>query len=484
MSTNRAIAWNTAVQFIGKAVSTAIGVVVVGLMTRHLGQVGFGMYSTANAYFQVFAIMLDFGLNITLVQMLGEHRGDKAYEDRAASAAYTLRLITGGILLTIAPFIGLLLDYPQELKIALFAIWGSFFFTVLNQIVIGVHQRHMQMHIVAIGEVAGRVTLLLGVIAAMWLGWGLIPIVLIVSLGGFINFVINALVARRYASLAWNWDPVFWRTILMRSWPIGVSIFFNLIYYKADTLILGRYRSFEEVGIYSAAYRVLEILITLPFMYMGVILPILANAWAKKDIQRFRSLLRNSYTVMFMIVAPIVAGTFVVGDRLMLAVAGADFASSGAVLKILVLAAGVIFFGTVSSHAIVALNLQRKMLRFYIATAVIILAAYAYFIPIYGLWAAAWLTVVSEVLITIAGTAYTFSASKTSIAYAPMAKTFAAAIVMGFALQPFKDLWLPIPILAGACIYAGLILATGAVPRETLKELLAFKRATPTADIT
>ena len=484
MSTNRAIAWNTAVQFAGKAISTAIGVVIVGLMTRYLGQDGFGMYSTANAYFQVFAIILDLGLNITLVQMLGEHRGDKAYEDRAASATFTFRLITAGILLSIAPFIALAFGYPPILKLAIFAIWGSFFFTVLNQIVIGVQQRHLKMHIVAIGEVAGRITLLCGVLAARAMGWGLVPIVLIVSLGGFVNFLINTLVARRYASLAWNWDPAFWKILLKRSWPIGVSIFFNLIYYKADTLILGRFRPFAEVGIYSAAYRVLDIFTTLPFMYMGVVLPILATAWATKDLGRFRSLLRNSYTVMLMLILPAVTGAFAIGDKVMRTVAGDDFAASGGILKILILAAAVIFFGTVSSHAVVALDLQRRMMRVYIWTAVIILACYLVLIPVYGMWAAAWLTVVSETLVAAGATYYTLKNAKTSLDWRKIGKTVLCAVVMGLAVLPIKDVWLPIPLTAGVLVYAALMLLTGAVSKETLKDLLIFQKAVPSADVT
>ncbi len=483
MSTTRALAWNTGVQAAGKIVSTAIGVVVVGLMTRYLGQVGFGMYSTANAYFQVFGILLDLGLNVMLVQMLGEHAGETEYENRAASAAFTLRIVMAGLLLTAAAFLGLALPYPQELKIAIFAIWGSFFFSSLNQIVIGVQQRHLQMHVVAIAEVAGRLTLLIGVLVARAAGWGLVPIVLIVSVGGFVNFAVNAIVARRYAAVRWNWDPAFWKVLLRRSWPIGVSILFNLIYFKADTLILSAVRPFAEVGIYGAAYRVLEILITLPFMYAGVLLPLIAKAWSTKDVARFRTLYRNSLVVMTAFAAPMVAGVVVLGRGIMTAVAGSDFAASGDVLAILMFAAGVIFFGTVSSHAIVALDAQRRMLPAYILVAIVTLAGYLFFIPQYGMWAAAWLTVASEVCVAVATTVISARRSGTTINAAPHLKAIAAAAIMALAIIPLKSLWLPIPILLGAAMYVSLVLAFGVVPRETIRELLSPRRSAPPLDI-
>jgi O-antigen/teichoic acid export membrane protein len=484
MSTTRALAWNTGVQILGKVLSTAIGVMVVGLMTRYLGQVGFGMYSTANAFFQVFAIMLDLGLNVMLVQMLGERAGDDAYERRAVSATFTLRIVTALVLLTIAPFIALLIpSYPHELKIAIFAIWGSFFFASLNQIVIGVQQRHLKMQAVAIAEVLGRLTLLIGLLIAMKLGWGLIPIVLIVSLGGLINFAVNILVAMRYADFRWNWDPEFWKTLLRRAWPIGVSILFNLIYFKADTLVLSLVRPFEEVGIYSAAYRVLEILVTLPFMYTGVALPLMAQAWAKKDVTRFQNLLRQSFVAMTFLAAPMLVGIYVIGGQVMQLIAGEGFESSGDILKILMLAVAIIFFGTVSSHAIVAVDAQRKMIAAYVVTALVTLLGYILLIPTYGIWAAAWLTVFSEGCVAIATTVVSLRRSKTQLPWMALGKCALAAVLMGLAIYPLRDLWIPIPILVGACVYLVLTLVFGVASRATMKEILSLRRDTPPAEL-
>jgi O-antigen/teichoic acid export membrane protein len=483
MSTTRALAWNTGVQAIGKAVSTAIGVVVVGIMTHYLGTAGFGMYSTANAYFQVFAILLDLGLNVMLVQMLGERAGDRTYEDRAVSATFTFRLLSALVILGIAPCIALALpQYPSELKFAIFAIWGSFFFSALNQIVIGVQQRHLKMHVVAIAEVTGRLTLLAGLLVAIHAGWGLVPIVLIVSLGGFMNFLVNTLVAMRYASFRLRWDPVFWKELLSRAWPIGVSILFNLIYLKADTIILSLTRPFTEVGVFSAADRVLEILVTLPFMYCGVLLPLIAKAWAQKNISYFQTLLKHSYVAMFMIVAPMLAGVYVLGRRIMTTVGGSDFAASGDVLTILMLAVVAIFIGTVSSHAIVAINAQRKMMPVYILTALVTFAGFAAFIPTYGMWAAAWFSVLAEVCVATSASWITLRASHTPILWPPILKCLGAALVMTLAILPLRNMWLPIPIIAGACIYVALIILSGAIDKETLRELLSFRKGVPTVD--
>lgn len=479
MSLTRTLAHNTGIQVAGKVASTGIGVIVVGLMTRLLGQEGFGMYSTANAFLQFFAIMLDLGLNVMVVQLLGEHAGDKAYEDRAVSATFTLRAVSAFILLGIAPFIGLFFPYAWELKLALFALWASFFTTALNQIVIGVQQRHLKMQVVAVGEVIGRLVLLVGVLAAQFLGWGLVPIVLIVSVGSTANFLINFLVARRYANFNWNIDIAFWKILLKRSWPIGVAILFNLLYFKADTLILSLARPQAEVGIYGAAYRVLEILVTVPFMYSGVLLPIIAKAWATGQRERFGMLFGHSLNAMTLLAAPLVAGTYVLATRGMILVAGPEFAESGDVLRILILAVGVIFFGTVSSYAIVALDSQRKMLPIYVATAVVTLAGYFLFIPTYGLWAAAWLTVFSETCVAVGSTVLSIYLSKTRWNPSVSLKAIFAALVMGAVTWPLRNAPLIFPILAGVASYSAIVLLTKAVTKDTLKDILSIRRTEP-----
>jgi O-antigen/teichoic acid export membrane protein len=482
MSETRVIAWNTGAQAVGKVISTLLGVAGIALMTRHLGQVGFGYYSTANAFFQIFAIMLDLGINVMLVQMLGEHKGDEKYENRAISATMTFRIATGILILGIAPLIGLLFPYAWEVKMAIFALWASFFSASLNQVVIGVQQRHMKMHIVAISEVLGRAVLLVGLIIAIALNLGLIPIVVFVSLGSMVNLLVNWWVAHRYASFRWNWDFAFWKDLLKRSWPIGVSILFNLAYFKADTLILSLVRSPAEVGIYSAAYRVLEILVTFPFMLAGVMLPLMAHAWARNDHPRFAHLLRQSYNVMLLIAIPMAIGIMVMGGPAMIFIAGSDFAASGEILKILAIATAVIYFGTISSHVVVAINAQKKMLPFYLAVAVLTVAGYILLIPPYGMVAAAWLTVASEVAVAAAATWFSLKAAPNGLAWGVCLKSLFASLVMALAILPLRNLWLPIPIMTGVIIYTVLVILTGAVSKETLKEIFSMHSG-PTIDV-
>jgi O-antigen/teichoic acid export membrane protein len=135
-------------------------------------------------------------------------------------------------------------------------------------------------------------------------------------------------------------------------------------------------------------------------MIAGLMLPLFSEAWSKRDLPRLSQLTRDSASALMLLIAPIVMGTLVLADRIMVLVAGEAFAASGPILRVLIVATGIIFMNVIYAHVVVAIQAQRKMLPLYILTAVIILLGYVIFIPRYGMWAAAWLTVASEILIT------------------------------------------------------------------------------------
>jgi O-antigen/teichoic acid export membrane protein len=479
MSVARVLARNTGVQLVGRILSTILGVFMVGVMTRYLGQEGFGVYSTANAYLQIFALVLDLGINVTFVAMLGEHADDPAYEKRCTSALFTLRLVMAFVVLGIAPFIWLAL-YPHETTFfwSILALNGAFFCPSLLQIVTGVQQRHFKMWISALGEVSSRALLLGLLLLVRYLNLGLVPMILCVTLGSVASLLINLALMRESKLFRWNWDVPFWKDTIKRSWPIGVSIAFNLVYFKADMLILSRVRSLTETGVYGAAYRVLEILITVPFMYAGVLLPILARTWAKRDHARLSFLISRSIEAMLFLVCPMIVGMYFLGPRIMGIVAGSAFVVSGEVLKILVLAVAMIYVNTIVSHAIVALQIQRKMLPIYFAVAVLSLTGYLLLIPRYGMWAAAWITVFSEACVTLGALAMTHAHAPIHLRLRTVLATVAASLFMGWAIFELRSTMILIPILAGALVYVIALLTLGGISKEEIQDIVAVRKET------
>ena len=102
MSLTKKIAHNTMIQYIGKIVTTILGIFVVALMTRYLGKEGFGQYITVTAFLAFFGIIVDFGLSLTATRTVGKPGLDI---NKYLSNMMTLRIISSFIFMGLAPLV-------------------------------------------------------------------------------------------------------------------------------------------------------------------------------------------------------------------------------------------------------------------------------------------------------------------------------------------------------------------------------------------
>ncbi|MCX6780842.1 MAG: flippase [Candidatus Magasanikbacteria bacterium] len=396
MSSTRLVAKNSMIQLVGKAISTALGVAVVALVTRALLPSGFGQYTKVITFLSFFGIVADLGLTLITAQMISEHGAD---ESKIVRSIFSFRIISSFVFFALAPIAAIFTPYAPLVKFGIALTAFSFFFVSLYQTLIGVFQKHLVMQYPMIAEIGGRI-ILFGVTSyAVWSGGGLLWFLGAVVAGNLANFLLVVIFARRFIDFglfSFDWDRAIIREMWHRSLPIAVSIIFNLIYLKADMLILSFVRPDFEVGLYGAAYRVIDILMMVPVMLMGVILPIATGAWSAGDATRAGRALQKTFDAFMLYAIPVVCGGWLVAPRLMALVAGASFTSAGAPLRILLLAFFAATMSTLFGHFIVALQKQRRVVWVYGTDAVLSLAAYIIFIPLFGMVAAAWATVGSE----------------------------------------------------------------------------------------
>ncbi|MFC1687793.1 flippase [Patescibacteria group bacterium] len=474
MTLTRTIAHNTIVQVIGKIISTIIGLVVIGILTRYLGEKGFGQYTTIMAYLQMFGVIVDMGLYVMLVKKISEERVDEQY---TASNIFTMRLISAVVFLGIAPLIALMLPYATEVKIGIAITTVAFLGVTLNQALSGIFQKHLKMYRVSIAEVLGRLALLGVTWCVVQSELGLFWVMVAVVAGSALNFIATYLYSRSLIKLRLIFDFPYWRTIIKETWPIALSIVFNLVYFKADTVILSLMRPEAEVGVYGSSYKVLEVLTTFPAMFAGLILPLLAAAWSLGDRERFKKVLQKAFDFLIMIALPLIGGTWVLAKPVMRLITGEGFADAGPILQILIVATATIFVGNLFGNSVVAINRQRTMMWLYLVVAIISLGGYLYFIPKFSYFGAAGVTVGSEILITISAAAIVLSATKVRLSLLKAGKVFLAAIIMTLTLMTFNELNIFLLIGIGFVEYGVLLLLFRGVTKEMLLDIIRLRQS-------
>lgn len=497
MSLTRRIAHNTIIQVLGKAVSIALGLATVAMMTRYLGRVGFGQYTTITAFLQTFTVLADMGLALMLVQMISKPKvksgdeveaeqaearhclvstGNIITESKLVSNFISLRFVSSLVFLSLASLIAMFIpSYSPIIKLGIAITAVSFFSGALVQVLTGVFQRSLHMERVAIAEVIGRFFLVGLTALAVLAKWDLYAFLVAMILGSAVNFLCLFYFSRKFVRIRFQIDFGVWKSILRQTWPIALSIAFNLVYFKADTIVLSVTRSQAEVGIYGATYRVLEIAIVFPIMFINLVLPFLTASWAGGDRARFKNILQKSFDFLVIVAVPMVAATLFLGTRIMTLVAGQQFYESGPVLKFLIIATGIIFIGNLFGHVIVAIDKQKQMLKYYILTAVVGLIGYLILVPKYSYFGAAGMTIVAEVIIALAAFLIVWQTTKVSPKFLIFWKSIFASAIMSIPLYFLKGWNLFLLVTTAGATYFITLYLTKAISKQMVKEIIKIK---------
>lgn len=472
MNITRKIAQNTLIQIIGKAISVFLGLVALGMMTRYLGQEQFGWYITTVSFLQFVGILIDFGLIPVTAQMLSEPGNDSR---KLLKNLLGFRLVTAIIFLGLAPLIALFFPYPREVKIAIGFSTLSFLGTAMNQVLVGFYQTKLKMYLQVIGENIGRIVLVIGLWLLIAQKASFLPIMIVIMLSSVSYTAFLWIAAYKETDAGLAFDMAEWKRIMRKMWPVAISIVFNVIYLKGDTIILSLFRSQAEVGIYGAAYRVIDILAQTAMMLMGVILPVLAFNWSRNLTDVFRKHYQQAFDAMMMLAVPMTVGTIMLAGNAMELVAGQNFAASAKPLQILAIAVFGVYLGAVFGHTAVAINRQKETMWIYISDAVLTLIGYLIFVPKFGMYGAAWMSVFSELYAGILLWITIQHYSKESIKLATFGKIILASILMAAVIYTFNQLHVLILVGLGIAVYGAMLLAFGAVSKGTLREIVGIK---------
>ncbi len=505
MSLTKQLAHNTAAQLIGKMISTVLGLIAIGLLTRYLGPEQFGWYATTLAFLQFIAIMIDFGLIPVTAQMMSEipqhiaeADDDKltSYRSKLLKNLFGFRFVTALIGLGIAPLIALFFPYPQEVKIAIAFTTINMLSVAMNQIFTGYYQAKLTTYFQALGEVVGRVILILGLVLCIYFDLGFIPVMWAITISSVVYTATLWLFTRKNTgAVALDWthkslyvpkpdsaiglafDFEVWKKIAIKMWPIALAVMFNVIYLRGDAVILSLYRDQIEVGLYGAAYRVIDIVAQTAMMIMGLMLPLLAYAWSKGDDQKFKEHFQLAFNVMMMFAIPMAVGLIVLSEQIMVVIAGDEFRTAALPLTLLSIAVFGIFVGGIFGHVVVAVNRQKEVLPIYFATALITLVLYLIFIPRFGMNGAAGASVFSELFagffLYLAVKKYTHI----SLSIIILGKAISAGLIMALILYMLRSN-LIVAIGVGTVSYAAALLLFKAISMKTIREIVRLKKVT------
>ena len=466
-STRRLVASNTAVQVAGKAVTLVIGLASIAIVTRYLGPEDYGKFALALTYMQLFAVLADVGLFTIVVREISR---DPSQTERLVGNTLTLRLVLAAGAIALAACLSLLLPYDPDVRVAILLAGLPLLFGMLNSTFVTVLQARLRMGRAVVGDVIGRALALaaVGLVAALDLGF--LAVMGTAAVGALATALVTMLLTRRLVPLRPRREPQVWRRLIVMALPLGVALAVNEIYFRADTLIISLYEPYEQVGLYTLAYRMLELTLVFGTVFLTTTFPLLSQAVAS-DEPRARRTIQLSTDLFVALGAPLVAGGLVLAPALVELAAGSDFEDAATPLRILLAAGALAWINGAFGYALIAKDRQLSALWLNLTALAFNVGLNLLLVPRYGIVVAAVVTVASEVLI-LAGS---YVLMRRYFDFFPAPRTLVpavlAAAIMAGLLWVLRDAPVLLLVPLGAAVYAGLMWFTSPASRELVAGL-------------
>jgi O-antigen/teichoic acid export membrane protein len=216
-----------------------------------------------------------------------------------------------------------------------------------------------------------------------------------------ISLIISGcLIRRRFKLVLGN---LFFKSIpilLKKVWPLAVVFILSAIYFRIDMMMLEVIKGENAVGIYSAAYKLIEFLSIIPGTVTVAALPGLATDYSA-NIEGFRASFYKTLTVLGIGGAAIGLVLYLFSKQVILLLYGPLFSDSVLSLSIL---SGVIFFLFVNgylAYVMIATNNDRAVALILVISTISNVLLNFYLIPRYSHVGAALSTLISEVFMLL-----------------------------------------------------------------------------------
>ncbi len=398
------IATNTGSQIAGKMINSGATFLITLFIARSYGVNGYGDFTKITTYIAFFYLLGDFGLNAIYLQK-------QKKDDSLWGVLFGVRLIGSILLIFIALALlsflpqGQLQGYTPAVRLAIILFSPAIFAQAIITTANALFQKYLRYDL-------STLALSIGSIVAVILVWIVTIVfqpqigVLFASIAFFVGLLVTAVVsvflASRLEKLRLSFRLQDMSPLLISSIPLGLTLLCNQVYFRVDSLILTLSRQTSDVGIYGLAYKLFEVPLAFPTFFMNSVYPLFlvqAKIAKTKELQKmigkvgwFLSIGAIVLVVLLWLAAPLISLIRV------------DFLPSIAVFRILILGLPFFFVSSLTMWTLIALGKQMTLLAIYAFTMIMTILLDLYFIPLYGVTAAAWITVGSEaVVLSVSG---------------------------------------------------------------------------------
>jgi O-antigen/teichoic acid export membrane protein len=439
------------------------------VLLRHLGVDQFGQYVTVMSLIAIVTGVTDAGLtSIGARELALRERGESRVRLVQNMVAIRLLLVPLGVLL--AALFALVVGYDRVV------VSGTLLAGI--GIVIVNTQAAMMLPLavdlqngrIAVAELAknAATTGFIAVLAVA--GAALEPFFAAQIVAGIVVLAITPLLMGRGAIVAPRLDRGEVRMLLLEALPIAISLALAQVYFRILIVMISLMLTARDTGLFGTSYRILEMLLLVPTLVFGVVLPVTSVASAENE-GRLRYVTQRTTEVALVSAVGVAIVVAIVAEPVIVLLGGEEYRDAASVLRIQVFALIGFFLNQAWSTVLISIRRQRLIAAANAIALVVLVALGAILIPTAGIEGAAAAAVAADALLAV----LMFVALVRARPEIAPRLGFAPKVVLAGGMAAAAALVPGVPAIvegvAAAAIYVAAIWALRLVPPEVLDAL-------------
>lgn len=373
--------------------------VIIIYSARVLGASEWGVFSYAVSLVAFITVFTDFGINSILVRETAKAREDDIGQHKILSTSFILKsgLLTLGVLavLVIAPLVSAINIKPILAIVVLILIFDSlreFGFSLIRAF----EKMELEAGLYLLTNLAIVIFGLIFLAISKTVRSFTFSYALGTAAGMLATFVA---LRKKLKGLLSGFSVKYLKSIIASAWPFAVSSLLAVLMLNTDIIIIGLLKGAEDVGLYSAAQRIVQLLYILPSILNTSLLPTFSRL-ASKDNAKMRRVLEAAVTFVFLVAIPIAIGGFILGKNIISFVFGNGYVQASLAFQILILTLLIDFPVVILSGAIFAFDRQRNLIIYSAIGGISNVVFDLIFIPRWGIAGSSLATLLAQFLST------------------------------------------------------------------------------------
>jgi O-antigen/teichoic acid export membrane protein len=391
-STRSNIAWAGILQLVEKGA----GYVVLAVLTRTLLKEDLGMMFYAVSISELVAVILNFGTDTHLIRRVATNPEKGLVHLSHNLSIRFLAIVVGYVVLNLV--VSLLM--PEMTSVMLLVSAYNFleeasrsffsFFSGRKQLIYRLALmggfRIFSMLVLAV--IAFTTEMLIPVL------WGYVGMSMILFVACY------WVITRQFGKIDIKWEPQVSADILRASLPFFLVTLLNMMHMKFDTIMVGALLNVKQLADYQLGIKLVEVMRFMIRPLNMALLPVFSEYYVKQQWQKLRSRFWQLTAAMFLIGILLAVFMNFFGASAITLFFGAGYVASANPAKILFLSVPFLFVGLISNIVTNSIHLERKSVIVLALAVLVNISLNLFAIPQYGIIGAAWVTVISQTILT------------------------------------------------------------------------------------